>query len=150
MKFLLVLLAGLAMDGPAAAEPRVLRDLEFAVVDGHSLKLDLYLPGEEFKHPPLFVWIHGGGWHKGDKKDCKLSWLTGHGYAVASINYRLTDQAIFPAQIHDCKGALRWLRAHAEKYGYSVSKVGVGTRFTIRLPMQQRSAEFGEIYEKAA
>jgi acetyl esterase/lipase len=108
----------------SAATPRIVRDVEFANVDTYSLKLDLYLP-PEVKGPPLLVWIHGGGWKAGSKNGCPISWLTDDGYAVASISYRLTDRAIFPAQIHDCKAAIRWLRANAGKYGYSTAKVAV-------------------------
>lgn len=99
------------------------KDVEFAKVDGHSLKLNLFLP--EKKDAPLVLWIHGGGWHAGSYKNCSITWMTDHGYAVASISYRLTNKAIFPAQIHDCKAALRWLRANKEKYGYSTEKVAV-------------------------
>ena len=99
-------------------------DLEFAVVDGHSLKLDLYLP-ENTKNPPLVMWIHGGGWRAGSKNKCAILWMAEKGFAVASISYRLTDKAIFPAQIHDCKAALRWLRANKSKYNYSTDKVAV-------------------------
>lgn len=102
---------------------KVIKDLEFANVDGHSLKLDLYLPQQ--KDAPVVVWIHGGGWQGGSKAGCPLTWLNDHGIAVASISYRLTDKATFPAQIHDCKAAVRWLRANAEKYGYSTDKIGV-------------------------
>jgi len=101
-----------------------IKDLEFAVVDGHSLKLDLYLP-ENVKSAPLLVWIHGGGWRAGSKNNSSISWMAEKGFAVASISYRLTDKAIFPAQIHDCKAALRWLRANKSKYGYSSEKVAV-------------------------
>ena len=100
------------------------KDIEYAVVDGHSLKLDIYLP--EAKNPLLVLWIHGGGWRKGSKERCHVSWLAEHGFAVASINYRLTNKAKFPAQIHDCKGALRWLRANSAKYGYRADRVVVG------------------------
>ncbi|MCM8542275.1 MAG: alpha/beta hydrolase [Lentisphaeraceae bacterium] len=99
-------------------------DLEFAVVNGHSLKLDLYMP-KEVKEPQLIVWIHGGGWRAGDKSRCYIKNITEHGFALASISYRLTDKAIFPAQIHDCKAAVRWLRANSEKYGYNAKKIGV-------------------------
>jgi len=107
----------------AADKPKVMKDIEFAQVDGQSLKLDLYLPPTE--DAPLVVWIHGGGWRAGSKSKCPVTWLTDHGMAVASISYRLTDKATFPAQIHDCKAAIRWLRAHADEYGYSTEKVGV-------------------------
>ena len=69
------------------------------------------------------VWIHGGGWYKGSKNDCKVDWLTKHGYSVASISYRLSQVAKFPAQIHDCKGAIRWLRANEKKYGYNCDRI---------------------------
>ena len=101
-----------------------IKDLEFALIDGHSLKLDLYMP-EDVKKPPLVLWIHGGGWHAGNKSSCGIKWITEQGFAVASTSYRLTDKAIFPAQINDCKSALRWLRANKSKYGYSTDKVAV-------------------------
>jgi len=108
----------------SAAETRIDKDIEFAVVDGQSLKLDLYQPRAP-KGSSLVVWIHGGGWQGGSKEKCEVQWLTEHGYTVASISYRLTDKAIFPAQIHDCKAAIRWLRANALEYGYRTDKIGV-------------------------
>ncbi|MGB0580956.1 MAG: alpha/beta hydrolase fold domain-containing protein [Limisphaerales bacterium] len=108
----------------SAAEPRVEKDIEFANVNGHSLQLDVYLPAKG-KPSHVVVWIHGGGWHKGSKERCEIPWLTDHGYAVASISYRLTDKAIFPAQIRDCKAAIRWLRANAGRFGYQTDKVAV-------------------------
>ncbi len=103
---------------------QVIKDIEFAVADGHSLKLDLYLP-EKPQGSSLLVWIHGGGWRKGSREKCLLNWLPKHGYTVASISYRLSDVAKFPAQLHDCKAAVRWLRAHAPKYGYRTGKIAV-------------------------
>jgi acetyl esterase/lipase len=93
-----------------------IENLEFAQVNKSSLMLDLYLPAKSEKKAPLVIWVHGGGWKGGSKKNPQISWMTAHGYAVASIDYRLTGVAIFPAQIHDCKGAIRWLRANAKKY----------------------------------
>lgn len=107
-----------------AAAGEIRKDIEFAFVDGHSLKLDLYQPSAP-KDSSLVVWIHGGGWQGGSKEKCEMKWLADHGFTVASISYRLTDKAIFPAQIHDCKAAIRWLRANASKYGYRTDKVGV-------------------------
>lgn len=107
-----------------AAAGEIRKDIEFAAVDGHSLKLDLYQPSAP-KDSSLVVWIHGGGWQGGSKEKCEVKWLTDYGFTVASISYRLTDKAIFPAQIHDCKAAIRWLRANASKYGYRKDKVGV-------------------------
>lgn len=107
---------------------RAFRDLEYANVDGQSLRLDLYLPPKSEANPPLLVWIHGGGWTKGSKSGINPTFLrlTGEGYAAASIDYRLDGLISHPKQIHDCKGAIRWLRANAEKYGYDTTRIGVG------------------------
>ncbi len=94
------------------------KNLQYAEVDGKPLLLDLYLP-EKPEGSPLVVWVHGGGWKDGSKQKCFLKWLTNFGYTVASINYRLVDVAKWPAQLHDCKGAIRWLRANAKTYGYN-------------------------------
>ena len=102
----------------------MVKDIEFASVNGKSLKLDLYLPANP-KGSSLVVWIHGGGWRAGSKNACYISWLSQYGYTVASISYRFTDVAQFPAQLHDCKGAVRWLRAHAGDYGYQVDRIAV-------------------------
>lgn len=100
----------------------------FAKVGKRELKLDLDVPvaGEGAEKPPLFVWIHGGGWRSGSKERSPLRVLAKDGYAVASISYRFSRDAIFPAQIHDCKAAIRWLRAHANEYGYDAEWVAVG------------------------
>jgi len=103
------------------------RNLEY-IPGGHERhRLDLYLP-EEAKGPlPLIVWVHGGGWQNGSKDGCpplRKGYLQ-RGYAVASINYRLSGHAVFPAQIQDCKAAIRWLRARAGKYGVDPERIGV-------------------------
>jgi acetyl esterase/lipase len=101
-----------------------LRDLPY-VAGGHERqKLDLFVP-EKGESLPLIVWIHGGGWSAGSKENCPaLGFLRG-GYAVASINYRLSQHAVYPAQIEDCKSAIRWLRAHAARYRINPDKIGV-------------------------
>lgn len=99
-------------------------DITYAEVDGHELKLDLYVP-EMTESPPLVVWIHGGGWRAGSRKKPKLKEITKHGYALASISYRFTDKAIFPAQIHDCKAAVRWLRSNTRRFGYDAKWIAV-------------------------
>lgn len=113
---------------PGLTDVTVHRDLEYAVAEGESLALDLYLPKKPTSAPPLVVWIHGGGWRNGDKAQVNraILQLSEEGYAVASINYRLEDLYIHPKQIHDCKGAVRWLRAHAGKYGYDATRIAVG------------------------
>ena len=107
---------------------KVLRDLEYANVDGQSLRLDLYVPEKPKAKPPLLVWIHGGAWIKGSKAPINVNFLrlTGEGYAAASIEYRLEGLASHPKQIYDCKGAIRWLRAHAGEYGYDTTRIGAG------------------------
>ena len=100
-----------------------LRDLTYASVGGKPLTLDLYLPPGQAPRP-LVVWVHGGAWYEGSKEHCLAAFLADEGFAVASINYRLSHEAIFPAQIHDCKGAVRWLRAHADEYGLDTTRIG--------------------------
>ena len=104
------------------------RDLEYASVDGHSLRLDLYIPEGAETKPAMLMWVHGGGWRNGDKGRINptVIRLTGEGFAAASINYRLNGLAAHPEHIHDCKAAVRWLRANAEKYGYDATRIGVG------------------------
>ena len=95
---------------------RTLRDLEYGRAGGKALLLDLYLPEKTEASLPLVIWIHGGGWAAGSKAGGPGPRLAGRGYAVASIDYRLSGEAVFPAQIEDCKAAVRWLRANAAKY----------------------------------
>ncbi len=105
---------------------KALRNLEYARVGEVSVKLDLYIPPHAKGVPlPVVVWVHGGGWHGGDKARNPGLALLAKGYASASINYRLTGVASFPAQIHDCKAAIRWLRANAEKYDLDPKRIGV-------------------------
>ena len=112
--------------GPSAPEgAKVERDLEYGP-HGERNKLDLYLPEKEADHPlPLVIWIHGGGWENGNKDNPMGLALLKKGYAVASINYRLSQMAKFPAQIEDCKAAVRFLRANAKKYNLDPDHFGV-------------------------
>src|SRR4029077_7199543 len=87
-------------------------------------KLDLYLPKSADGPLPLVVWVHGGAWRAGSKEQTPALFLLTRGYAVASINYRLSQHARFPAQIEDCKAAIRWLRAHAEEYNLAPDHFG--------------------------
>ena len=93
----------------------VYRDIAY-VTNGHERqKLDLYVP-DTGKNLPLIIWIHGGAWRGGDKAHYTPKEYLKDGYAGASLNYRLSQHAIFPAQIEDVKAAVRWLRANAEDY----------------------------------
>ena len=120
--------------GGVPAGVRAVRDLEYARLDGNvSLRLDLYtpekaaVPSADGRPAPwaLVVWIHGGGWVSGNKNGCPALVLVPKGFAAASIQYRLADAGPFPAQIHDCKGAIRWLRANAAKYNLDANRIGV-------------------------
>lgn len=90
-------------------------------------KLDIYLPATGQPPYPVIVWIHGGGWTSGDKSSAagRAAQLVPLGFAVVGINYRLSGDAIFPAQIHDCKGAIRWLRANAVQFNLDPNRIGV-------------------------
>ena len=119
---------------PAGAQPadddlpagvRVAGDLEFAAPDGHDLKLDLYWHPDAEEPTPLVIWVHGGAWRGGGKSNPRPALhLLEHGYAVASVQYRLSQHATFPAQIQDVKAAVRWLRAQAGEYKIDPARFG--------------------------
>src|SRR5690242_12683736 len=101
----LALVGLLASAACACAQPnlpagvKALRDLEY-VPNGHERqKLDLYLPEKANGPLPVIVWVHGGGWQAGSKAGCPGLYLVPKGYAVASVGYRLSQHAAFPAQI---------------------------------------------------
>ena len=101
-------------------------NLKYGDATNDANLLDIYLPEKVDPPVPVVVWIHGGGWANGDKSPSKqFLQLLPRGLAVASINYRLSGQAPFPAQIHDCKGAIRYLRAHAKEYQIDPDRIGV-------------------------
>ncbi len=100
------------------------RDLVYAILPKKTLLLDLYLPEATHVPFPAIIWIHGGGWRQGSKNNCPILRMTALGYAIASINYRLSHEAIFPAQIEDCKAAVRWLRANAAQYNLDDKRIG--------------------------
>lgn len=104
---------------------RVHRDIAY-VDNGHERqRLDLYVP-KSATPPPLVIWVHGGGWAKGSKNstgNCK--WVLDERYALASIGYRLTDTASFPAQLDDCKSAIAWLKLNAKDFGFDASRLVV-------------------------
>ena len=117
------------MPPPPAVPAGVTAHRNLAYVDGgHERQvLDLFVPGNAARPLPVIVWIHGGGWTGGDKSGCPplRQGYAQRGYAIAAINYRYSQQAIFPAQIEDCKAAIRWLRAHAKKYNLNPDRIGV-------------------------
>lgn len=104
--------------------PAEFPNIVFAKTPERELRVDVFAP-KEVKHPPLIVYIHGGGWKTGDRKSLFAKSLTADGFAVASIDYRFSNEARFPAQIFDCKGAIRWLRANADRFGYDPKRIAV-------------------------
>lgn len=98
------------------------------VENGHRNQvLDLYLPEQPSDKPlPLMIWIHGGAWMAGSQAWQPVSYLVNKGFAVASIQYRFSSDAIWPAQAYDCKTAIRFLRTNAAKYNLDPDHFGVG------------------------
>jgi acetyl esterase/lipase len=89
--------------------------------------LDLFLPEQPSEKPlPLMIWIHGGAWMAGDQASPPVLYLVNKGFAVASIQYRFSQDAVWPAQAYDCKAAIRFLRANAPKYNLDPDHFGVG------------------------
>ncbi len=107
----------------------VRRDLVYGEGGGRPLKLDLVLPQPEPEKPlPLIVFVHGGAWRGGDKAGGVgrvAPFVATGNYVGATIGYRLSGEAAWPAQIHDCKAAIRWLRANAKQYHIDPDRIGV-------------------------
>jgi acetyl esterase/lipase len=108
----------------------IIADIPYANNDNPRQQLDLFLPKQPVLNAPLpvIVFVHGGGWRKGDRRSglTMLAPLIASGrFAGASIGYRLTDEASWPAQIHDCKAAIRWLRGNAGKHGLNADRIAV-------------------------
>ncbi len=105
----------------------VQRDLVYASYGSRELLLDLYLPSEREDVPlPTIVVVRGGGWNQGDKEGFgpMAAALAERGFAAASIEYRVSREAVFPAAVEDTKAAVRWIRANAGKYGLDVGSIG--------------------------
>ena len=117
-----------AMTGAAAAPAQptvtVAHDIEYASVAGTPLRLDLYRR-DSASAAPLLIWLHGGAWEFGSKTPMPLSGLVERGYAVASLDFSPASAARFPGQVHEIKAAVRFLRAHAARYGYDASRIAI-------------------------
>jgi acetyl esterase/lipase len=120
----LTLLAGLVVSLPLFAQSNkgpklpdgVVTHKDLAYGDHARNTLDVYIPKSD-RPLPLIIWVHGGAWSAGSKdgNNPALAYL-GKGYAVAAINYRYSQHAVFPAQIQDCQAAIRFLRSQAKDY----------------------------------
>ncbi|MEO2014955.1 MAG: alpha/beta hydrolase fold domain-containing protein [Fuerstiella sp.] len=107
------------------AQQQTHRNIEYAAPGGHALTLDVFAPEKRRQPTPVIVFVHGGGWKNGDKKsgEKNAAWLVDDGFAVVSINYRLTDVAQWPAQINDCYEAVRWVRRNAKEYNFDPNHI---------------------------
>lgn len=125
----LVFVAAAASAVAAETKVRVLRDVAFLAPDRKE-KLDVYLPAEAApgQRRPALVWIHGGGWTGGTKNEARAQNICGAaaeaGYVSVSIDYRLGPGA-WPTNLHDCKNAVRFLRARAADYGVDPDRIAV-------------------------
>jgi len=101
--------------------------LEFAKPGGESLQLNLARPKNPSGKTPAILCIHGGGFRAGKREgwDARCKLLAERGYAAATVTYRLAPKSQFPAAVEDCKAAVRWLRANAEKYSIDPERIGV-------------------------
>jgi acetyl esterase/lipase len=109
---------------PVMAQTNEYKDILYASPDGQDLGLDIYIP-DSVVNPPLVVQVHGGAWRFGEKAGGVPMEFVEHGYAVASLDFRQSTDAPFPAMIHDIKAAIRFLRANASDYGYDASKIAI-------------------------
>lgn len=107
-------------------------DVPYAGTDNPRQRLDVYAPKDrKAERLPAIVYIHGGGWMAGNKADGAgrlLPFVRGGEFVGISVDYRLSGEATWPAQIHDCKAALRWVYANAGKYGIDPDRIGVWGR----------------------
>ncbi|MCR9202097.1 MAG: alpha/beta hydrolase [Planctomycetaceae bacterium] len=114
---------------PLPKSVQLTANIPYADTENSRQQLDLLLPTErERKKLPVIVFVHGGAWRGGDRRagHRRLADYVASGqYAGVSVGYRLTDQAHWPAQIHDCKAAIRWIRAHAQEYQLDADHIGV-------------------------
>ena len=108
-----------------------LAGVQFGEANGRPLLLDAVfpagkLPGEPPGPRPAVVHVHGGGWAYGTRADdWATPYLATHGFFAVSIDYRLSGEAPFPAQLHDVKAAIRWLRANAHRYSIDPARIGI-------------------------
>ena len=126
LRVFLALLAGVSVRGAQAPAAVEMRTLTYATRDGVELKLDLYLPGEPIRRPiPVIVFLHGGGWSGGTRTTGPDfgRYFARDGFAMASIEYRLTPSITFPANVEDVRTAVRWLKANAAAHALDAERI---------------------------
>jgi acetyl esterase/lipase len=109
------------------AGPTIEKEIVYCKVDGKELHLDLVKPTGGIKPFPFLIWLHGGGWRQGDRKDYHKAMLdlARLGYAGASVEYRLAPAHKFPTQLNDIRAALAFLRQNAGKYELDANRIAV-------------------------
>jgi hypothetical protein len=127
---ILLLLTGLLTGCRDRPNYRLISNLTYSTYTHNdrteSLLLDLYISKTKSSRSlPLIIYLHGGGWWAKSKAECPREMITDRGYILACINYRLSNVALFPAQIKDVKNAVRWLRKNAATYNIDPDKIGV-------------------------
>ncbi|MFO0968660.1 MAG: alpha/beta hydrolase [Gemmataceae bacterium] len=111
---------------PGKRPVTVLKDLAFGKGGDRELQLDLAMPKDATEKTPAILCLHGGGWRAGNRKDLSklIEVYAEKGFVAATASYRLSSVSPFPAQIEDCKAAVRWLRANADKYHIDPNRIG--------------------------
>ena len=133
----------------AYGEAVLMRDIPYVSHPTTHQNFNLYLPRDKGAKPfPLVVWIHGGAWLSGSKEWDNAKYLVRDGYAIASIDYRYTPEAPFPAQIQDCNAALNFILAHAANYGVDPKRLVVaggsaGGHLALMLGLARGQKDFG-------
>jgi acetyl esterase/lipase len=120
--FLQAFLLLLYTQASASVEPTH-KDVIYATANGTDLKLDIYLP-EGIASPAIVIWVHGGAWRSGTKANVPPLFFENE-FAVASLDFRQSTQAPFPAAIHDIKAAIRFLKGNADRYKYKASRIAI-------------------------
>jgi acetyl esterase/lipase len=112
---------------PKFFEVSLVADLVYSHAGGKPRFADLYLPKTPQQKVPIVVWLHGGGWRFGDRRMAPdLSrFFAERGFAMVSIDYRLSEEAVFPAPIEDVKTAVRWIRSVADTFGLDGNHIGL-------------------------
>jgi acetyl esterase/lipase len=122
----LLRLAGTRAYHPPKDRLAITPSIEIGTGGGHPILAAIFQPRTASAKPrPAVVFIHGGAWRSGGHYNGFGAWLAEKGFVVLSVGYRLTGEAVWPAQIEDCKLAVRWLRAHAAAYGVDPDRIGV-------------------------
>tara|TARA_R110002049_G_scaffold72490_6_gene187366 strand:+ start:47729 stop:48697 length:969 start_codon:yes stop_codon:yes gene_type:complete len=109
------------------AELQSTKNVVYATYGDRALQLDVFRPKMHAEPLPAILCIHGGGWWRGSRVSMHAlaQMLASHGYVAVTNSYRLSGESPFPAAVHDCKAAVRWMRANAKEYGIDPDAIGV-------------------------